>query len=113
MAVCADMERVFEIGPVFRAEDSLTHRYCNTTSYCWLYARHLCEFTGLDIEMAFYEHYHEVLDVLDGLFHHIFTGLETKFAKEIQIISQQYAIEVNLSNVLFLRCFTAIASHLP
>ena len=32
---------------VFRAEDSNTHR-------------HLCEFVGLDLEMAFNEHYHEV-----------------------------------------------------
>ena len=32
---------------VFRAEDSHTHR-------------HLCEFVGMDIEMAFNEHYHEV-----------------------------------------------------
>ena len=32
---------------VFRAEDSNTHR-------------HLCEFVGMDIEMCFYEHYHEV-----------------------------------------------------
>ena len=34
--------------------------------------------------MAFHEHYHEVLDVLDGLFIHIFEGLETLFAKYIQ-----------------------------
>jgi hypothetical protein len=27
MAICADMERVFEIGPVFRAENSQTHRW--------------------------------------------------------------------------------------
>src|SRR5690348_10272839 len=47
MAVCSDFERVFEIGPVFRAEKAFTHR-------------HLTEFIGLDIEMAFYEHYHEV-----------------------------------------------------
>ena len=33
MAVESDLERVFEIGPVFRAENSNTHR-------------HLCEFTG-------------------------------------------------------------------
>ena len=32
---------------VFRAEDSNTHR-------------HLTEFIGLDIEMTFSEHYHEV-----------------------------------------------------
>ena len=47
MAICSDMNRVFEIAPVFRAEDSNTHR-------------HLTEFVGLDLEMAFNEHYHEV-----------------------------------------------------
>jgi hypothetical protein len=27
MAICADLEKVFEIGPVFRAENSQTHRW--------------------------------------------------------------------------------------
>lgn len=59
MAICSDLARVFEIGPVFRAENSYTHR-------------HLCEFTGLDMQMAIHESYHEVLDVLDALFVHMF-----------------------------------------
>ncbi len=50
MMICADFERVFEIGPVFRAENSMTHR-------------HMTEFTGLDLEMAFDEHYHEVISL--------------------------------------------------
>lgn len=62
MAISADFDRVYEIGPVFRAENSNTHR-------------HLCEFTGLDFEMAIQEHYFEVLDVIDALFLHIFDGL--------------------------------------
>lgn len=53
------MERVFEIGPVFRAENSNTNR-------------HLCEFTGLDMEMVIKEHYFEVLDMLAGMFVYIF-----------------------------------------
>jgi len=77
MAICGDLERVFEIGPVFRAENSNTHR-------------HLCEFVGLDLEMAFFEHYHEVLDVLDGLFTFVFDGLATRFAKELTTINQQF-----------------------
>lgn len=40
MAICADFGRVFTVGPVFRAENSNTHR-------------HLCEFTGFDLEMTF------------------------------------------------------------
>lgn len=80
MAVCGGLERVFEIGPVFRAENSQTHR-------------HLTEFMGLDIEMAFHDHYHEVLEVMNDLFISIFEGLATRFSKELEIISQQYPFQ--------------------
>lgn len=80
MVLCGDMQRVFEIGPVFRAEDSNTNR-------------HLCEFTGLDIEMVFKEHYFEILDVLADLFVHIFNGLEERFSKELQAVRDQYHFE--------------------
>eukprot|EP01112_Ceratiomyxa_fruticulosa_P017002 TRINITY_DN5220_c0_g1_i1.p1 TRINITY_DN5220_c0_g1~~TRINITY_DN5220_c0_g1_i1.p1 ORF type:complete len:601 (-),score=142.43 TRINITY_DN5220_c0_g1_i1:28-1674(-) len=80
MAICSDIERVFEIGPVFRAENSFTHR-------------HLTEFVGLDLEMAFNEHYHEVLDVLDNLFVSIFEGLAKNYNSELQLVNQQYPFE--------------------
>jgi aspartyl/asparaginyl-tRNA synthetase len=51
MSISADFERVYEVGPVFRAENSNTHR-------------HLTEFTGLDLEMSFERDYHEVLDLV-------------------------------------------------
>lgn len=77
MAIAADFERVYEIGPVFRAEDSNTHR-------------HLTEFIGLDLEMAVEEHYHEVLDLLDSLFLSIFKGLKEHFKPEIEAIGKQF-----------------------
>ena len=80
MAIESDFERVFEIGPVFRAEDSNTHR-------------HLCEFTGLDMEMAIKEHFFEVLDVLDDLFVHMFDGLNERFAHELEVVNQQHPFE--------------------
>ncbi|OXB70950.1 UNVERIFIED_CONTAM: hypothetical protein H355_006190 [Colinus virginianus] len=80
MAICADFPRVFEIGPVFRAENSNTHR-------------HLCEFTGVDLEMEIKEDYTEVLDLLDNLFKHVFAGLETRCAKEIAAFHAQYPAE--------------------
>eukprot|EP00898_Chlorokybus_atmophyticus_P007058 jgi/Chlat1/7353/Chrsp59S06976 len=80
MAICADFSRVFEIGPVFRAENSFTHR-------------HLCEFVGLDLEMTIHEHYFEVLDVLDRLFVTMFDGLNERFAKELSVINEQYPCE--------------------
>lgn len=80
MAIMGDLEGVFEIGPVFRAEDSNTHR-------------HLCEFTGLDFEMTIKEHYDEVLDVLDELFVSMFDGLNERFAREIGVVNEQYPFE--------------------
>eukprot|EP00127_Corallochytrium_limacisporum_P005326 Clim_evm2s203 gene=Clim_evmTU2s203 len=80
MAIAADFDRVFEVGHVFRAEDSNTHR-------------HLTEFIGLDMEMAFKEHYHEVLEVLDKMFVGIFKGLAAQYSEEIARVHQQYPAE--------------------
>ena len=80
MAIASDMERVFEIGPVFRAENSHTRR-------------HLCEFTGLDLEMAIEDHYMETLEVIHNMFKHIFNGLESRWAKELKVIREQYDSE--------------------
>ncbi|KAI0932271.1 hypothetical protein AcW2_000946 [Taiwanofungus camphoratus] len=80
MAIAADFERVYEIGPVFRAEDSNTHR-------------HMTEFTGLDLEMAIEEHYHEVLELLDGLFLHMFRSLRQKYSGEIETVRRQFPAE--------------------
>lgn len=80
MAISSDLNRVFEIAPVFRAENSNTHR-------------HMCEFTGLDLEMAFNEHYFEVLEMLEGVFIHIFKGLNERCKLEIEAVRIQYPSE--------------------
>lgn len=79
-AACGGLERVFEVGPVFRAENSNTHR-------------HLCEFTGLDFEMAITEHYFEALDLMGQLFLYIFDGIAERYHDELVMISQQYPFE--------------------
>ena len=80
MAIAADFERVYEIGPVFRAEDSNTHR-------------HLTEFIGLDLEMTIEEHYHEVMELIDGLLKHLFKSLKEKHQKEIDAVGAQFPAE--------------------
>lgn len=80
IAICGDFGRVFEIGPVFRAEDSFTHR-------------HLCEFTGLDVEMEIKEHYFEVMDIVDRLFVAMFDSLNENCKKELEAIERQYPFE--------------------
>ncbi|XP_058122248.1 aspartate--tRNA ligase, cytoplasmic [Anopheles ziemanni] len=80
MAIAADFDKVFTVGAVFRAEDSNTHR-------------HLTEFVGLDLEMAFKYHYHEVLDTIGNTFTEMFKGLRDCYAKEIAAVGQQYNVE--------------------
>lgn len=80
MAIAGDFDRVFTVGAVFRAEDSNTHR-------------HLTEFVGLDLEMAFKFNYLEVVDTIAGTFTEMFRGLREQFADEINTVNQQFAVE--------------------
>ncbi len=80
MCIIGDMKGVFEVGAVFRAENSLT-------------SRHLCEFTGLDFEMEIKEHFFEVLDVVSDLFNYIFDNLNERFKDELNTINNQYPFE--------------------
>lgn len=80
MCISADFGRVYEIGAVFRAENSNTYR-------------HLTEYTGLDIEMAIDEHYHEILRVLDRTFKAIFQGIYDKYRHEIEAVKRQFPHE--------------------
>ncbi|CAI9268769.1 unnamed protein product [Lactuca saligna] len=77
MAICGDLGRVFIVGPVFRAEDSNTHR-------------HLCEFTGLDFEMEIKEHYSEVMDIVDYVFVNMFNKLNERCQEDLEAIKKQY-----------------------
>ncbi|KFK40259.1 hypothetical protein AALP_AA3G351000 [Arabis alpina] len=80
MAICGDLRRVFEVGPVFRAEDSFTHR-------------HLCEFVGLDVEMDINKHYSELMDLVDELFVCIFTKLNERCSKELEAVRNQFPFQ--------------------
>lgn len=73
-------ERVFETGPVFRAENSNTRR-------------HLCEFTGFDMEMTIMEHYDECLEVFSDLFIAIFDGLNERCSAEIERVREQHPFQ--------------------
>ncbi|KAH8423300.1 putative aspartyl-tRNA synthetase Dps1 [Aspergillus melleus] len=77
MCIAGDMESVFEIAPVFRAEDSNTHR-------------HLTEFAGLDFEKTFHGHYHEVLEFAEDLLVFILTQLKERYKDQIATIQKSY-----------------------
>jgi len=80
MLIASRFQKVMEIGPVFRAENSNT-------------ARHLTEFTGLDLEMEFQEHYHEVMGVLEDLMLFIFKELNARYKKETELVRSAYHVE--------------------
>lgn len=81
MAICADFAKVFEVGPVFRAENSFTHR-------------HMTEFTGLDMEMAFKDDYHEALYfICDNVLQYIFQNLPVRYASLCYEVRKQHPSE--------------------
>ena len=77
MAIAGDMERVFEIGPVFRAENSNT-------------PRHLTEFTGLDFEMEIADAWEEVVDLAEEVLMFIFRGLRERCRYPMAVVQRAY-----------------------
>lgn len=77
MAICGGLGKVFEVAPVFRAENSFTHR-------------HMTEYISLDLEMAFKSNYHEVMYLIGDLFQFIIKEIPLRFAHECSVIKTQY-----------------------
>jgi aspartyl-tRNA synthetase len=71
MAIAAGFERVFEIGPVFRAEPSLT-------------PRHAAEFTSVDVEMAWVESHEEVMRMEEEWLHSILSTVRREHGDAIE-----------------------------
>jgi aspartyl/asparaginyl-tRNA synthetase len=71
MAIAAGFERVFEIGPVFRAEPSLT-------------PRHAAEFTSVDVEMAWVKSHEDVMRMEEAWLHHILAATRRAHGEEIE-----------------------------
>ncbi len=63
-------EKVYEIGPVFRAEESRTQR-------------HLSEITSIDIEEAFVD-YNDVMDTLEALIKHVVASVKDGCSKDLE-----------------------------
>ncbi|MEM1584528.1 MAG: aspartate--tRNA(Asn) ligase [Nitrososphaerota archaeon] len=78
-------ERVFEIGPFFRAEESHTRR-------------HVSEFTSIDIEAAFLDLY-GVMEILEKLIVHIHKRVVEERKKELEILN----VDLNIPELPFPR----------
>ncbi|HZU11379.1 MAG TPA: aspartate--tRNA(Asn) ligase [Chloroflexota bacterium] len=66
-------ERVFEIGPAFRAEEHYT-------------VRHLNEYTSLDVEMGFISGMDDVMDLLVALIQHMVTSTAERYPREAEMV---------------------------
>lgn len=71
MAMSAGLERIFEIGPVFRAEKSFTNR-------------HTTEFTGIDVEMSYVRDVEEVMQFEENMLAYALESVKNKYGEEVQ-----------------------------
>jgi aspartyl-tRNA synthetase len=78
MMMAAGFEAVFEIGPIFRAEEHNT-------------IRHLNEATSLDIEISFADH-NDVMELLEDLIVHIYGSVAKNCADDLAEIGVDLAI---------------------
>ena len=75
MLINSDCGRVYEIGPIFRAENSHTKR-------------HLCEFTGLDIEMVLDQGLAEVIEMGWKMLKYSLSCLSASFSQKLEIFEK-------------------------
>ncbi len=66
-------DRVFEVGPVFRAEKHNT-------------VRHLNEYTSLDLEMGYIDSFEEIMEMETGFLQYTMELLKKEYKKELEIL---------------------------
>ncbi|MFT5194726.1 MAG: nondiscriminating aspartyl-tRNA synthetase [Cellvibrionaceae bacterium] len=67
-------ERVYEVGPVFRAEAHDT-------------SRHINEYVSLDVEFGFIKNHFTVMALVRDLMEEIFTSLKTQYPNELALLN--------------------------
>ncbi|MCL2415679.1 MAG: OB-fold nucleic acid binding domain-containing protein, partial [Defluviitaleaceae bacterium] len=85
MAMAAGFERVFEFGPVFRAEKSYT-------------SKHATEFTGFDIEMSYINNYRDIMNIQQEMLAYAFGIVKEKYG---DMISELFGIEMTIPTLPF------------
>ncbi len=71
MAMAAGFEKVFEVGPVFRAELSFT-------------SRHSTEFIGYDLEISYIDSHHDVMEEEEKILCHMLKKVKEAYGEEIK-----------------------------
>ena len=71
MAMASGFERIFEVGPVFRAEKSYT-------------SKHTTEFSGFDLEFSYINSFRDVMKMEEELLAHMLRCVKEKYGDEIK-----------------------------
>ncbi len=87
MAIAGGLERVMEIGPIFRAEKSFT-------------TRHATECTCYDVEMAFIKDHEDVMLLEENMIVYILTKIKEQYGDDIKAL---FGIDVKVPTEAFPR----------
>lgn len=73
MAMASGFEKIFEVGPVFRAEKSYTNK-------------HTTEFTGFDMEFSYIDSFEDVMAFEEQWLTYVITKVKEKYGEEIKAL---------------------------
>ena len=91
-------EKVFEVGPFFRAEESHTRR-------------HLSEFTSVDIEQAF-ANAKDVMALLEQVIHHACVVVKEKCVNELHVLGYNFQVpEVPFKRLTYTEVLDSLKEH--
>jgi aspartyl-tRNA synthetase len=80
MGIAADLEGVFNMGPIFRAEKSFT-------------TRHLTEYTSFDVELGYIDSYKDVAKFEEQLLKKVLQEVKEKYGEEIK---EKFEVEIKV-----------------
>ena len=87
MAMASGFERIFECGPVFRAEKSHTKK-------------HATEFTGFDLEFSFINSFEDVMKLEEEMLAHMLKRIKERYGEQIK---ETFGIDVIVPTLPFPR----------
>jgi nondiscriminating aspartyl-tRNA synthetase len=91
------LDKVFEIGPYFRAENSHT-------------VRHLSEFTSVDIEAAFLD-YEDVMDILEKVVRKVAIEFSEKYKPDLQEAGAKEISLAKIERLTYEQCLEELAKE--
>ena len=80
MAMASGFDRIFECGPVFRAEKSNTNK-------------HTTEFTGFDLEFSYIDSYHDIMILEQDMMAEMLQSVKDKYGEDIKNL---FGVEVSV-----------------